>query len=121
MARILVVDDDNSILELARRRLGAEGHEVHVSAEALGTSRRVRDLAPDVVVLDQQMPALSGGNLVRVIHEGSGKRPKIILFSSLPIEELEEIALKSGADSYLCKTDGMGALHEKIVSILGSG
>ena len=121
MARVLVVDDDNSILELARRRLAAEGHEVHVSAEALGTSRRVRDIAPDVVVLDHQMPALTGGNLVRVIHEGSGKRPKIILFSSLPDDELEEIALKSGADAHLCKTEGMGALHEKILAVLGRG
>ena len=65
--------------------------------------------------------ALSGENLVRVIHEGTKVRPKIILFSSLPVEELEEKAFRSGADSFLCKTEGMSALHEKILSVLGGG
>lgn len=119
MARVLVVDDDESILKLVRRRLSVEGHEVHTSSEALGTSRRVREIEPDVVILDQQMPALSGENLVRVIHEGTSAQPRIILFSSLPAEELEEKARASGADSFLCKTEGMGALHDKIVSVLG--
>ena len=121
MARVLVVDDDESILELVRRRLSVEGHEVHTSKEALGTSRRVREIEPDVVVLDQQMPALSGENLVKVIHEGCAVQPKIILFSSLPVEDLEEKAASSGADDFLCKTEGMAALHEKILSVLGSG
>lgn len=118
MTRVLVVDDDETILELVRRRLEAQGCEVHTSSEAIGTSKRVRELKPDVVILDQQMPALSGANVAKVLREVEGDAPKLLLFSSLPDDELAELAEKAGADGWLCKAEGMEALGRKVRELL---
>ncbi|MEW6776249.1 MAG: response regulator [Bdellovibrionota bacterium] len=123
MAKIFVVDDDPAIVELVRRRLELKGHEIHVATEAIGTTRKIRELKPDVLVLDQQMPALSGTSIVKVLNESlggnAGKRPKVLLFSSLPHDELSAKAAEVGADAYLCKTDGMEALEMKVRELLG--
>jgi len=119
MARLLVVDDDLAILQLVKKRMEIEGHEVHTSNEALGTSRRVRELKPDILILDQQMPALTGTNVIKILGDLGGERPKVMLYSALSPDEVEKEAKKAGADAFLCKTDGMEALSRKIRELLG--
>lgn len=118
MARVFVVDDEPAILELVRRRLEAAGHEVGYSGEALGTTRRLKEFGPDVVVLDLQMPALSGANLIRVLRDGGFAGAKFLLFSNVSPEELESAAQEAGADAFLSKTDGMDALVGKVAELL---
>ncbi len=115
MTRVLVVDDDPSLLELARRRLELEGFHVTTTNETLGTTRRIRELKPDVVIMDQQMPALSGSSLLKVIREAMPQSaPKLVLYSNIGESELAAKAAESGADGYICKSDGMDKLIGKI-------
>jgi two-component system alkaline phosphatase synthesis response regulator PhoP len=104
--KILVVDDDPIILEVVRDRLEAAGHEVHIRDAALGTTQWVAENAPDFVLLDVSMPALSGRELGQLLKRGASTRNVgVILFSGLPQEELQQVVRASGAIGGISKSD----------------
>ena len=97
-ARVLLVDDDPVVLEVLTERLREAGYEVYTREASLGTSQWLADKRPDLVVLDVNMPALSGGELAQVIHRRpSLRRTGVILYSSVSQEELEEMVRRAGA------------------------
>ncbi|HYV45528.1 MAG TPA: response regulator [Myxococcaceae bacterium] len=80
--RILVVDDEPSVLEIFRRVLCREGHRVHLClspAEALGEFTRA-DF--DLVVVDKNMPALNGFDLLAVLRKVDPDLPAIMMTAS---------------------------------------
>ena len=68
--RVLVVDDDKNLREIIRRRVEAAGHTLLATAtngpEAL---LRVADDAPDIVILDYQMPGMTGEEVARELRD----------------------------------------------------
>src|SRR5688572_19762941 len=104
-AVVLIVDDDPLVLEVARERLAAVGYEVHTREEALGTSQWVSTHHPDFVLLDINMPALSGTELAMLIRRRESTRATgIILHSSMPEEELQSLMVSTGAIGVVHKT-----------------
>jgi two-component system, OmpR family, response regulator len=102
---VLIVDDDPVVLEITRERLASAGYEVHAREEALGTSQWVLSHQPDFILLDINMPALSGTELAMLIRRReSTKATAIILHSSLPEVELEQLARTTGAIGVVRKT-----------------
>jgi CheY-like chemotaxis protein len=96
-ARVLLVDDDPVVLEVLAERLGEAGYEVHTRQASLGTSEWLADNTPDLVILDVNMPALSGGELAQVIRRTpSLRRTGVILYSSLPDRDLDGMARRTG-------------------------
>lgn len=68
--RVLVVDDDNDFCHLSRRALEARGHEVETTGTAFGLVNRVAGSlgkAPDIVVLDCDLPGLSGFSAIELL------------------------------------------------------
>src|SRR3569832_695111 len=68
--RVLVVDDDNDFLHLARKTLESRGHEVDTVTSAFGLVNRVAGVtgaSPEIVVLDCEMPGLSGFSVVELL------------------------------------------------------
>src|SRR5688572_16976714 len=95
---VLIVDDDPIVLEITRERLVAAGYDVYTREEAIGTSQWVSSHQPDFVLLDINMPALSGTELAMLIRRRESTRATaIILHSSLPEVELETLARTTGA------------------------
>jgi DNA-binding NtrC family response regulator len=103
-AKILVVDDDIVVLEVTRERLERAGFAVVTRTNALGTSAYIRKEKPDYVLLDVQMPSLSGDALAKLLAEGDF-RPRVILHSSQGREALALLARKCGAIGVIEKTD----------------
>lgn len=96
--KVLVVDDDPSALELARRRLQAVGYEVHTRQTSLGTSQWISEERPDLVLLDVRMPALSGGELAAMIRKSPAiSATGVILHSALDEAALDELSAQTGA------------------------
>jgi CheY-like chemotaxis protein len=91
---VLVVDDDAIALEVARERLERLGFEVATRDQSLGTSRWIIENKPDFVLLDLQMPALTGAELARLIRR---HMTGIIVHSSLSPDELARVARDVGA------------------------
>jgi len=95
---VLVVDDDPIILEIARERLEGAGYVVHVREEALGTSQWTAEFQPDIVLLDVNMPALTGPDLAQLMRKRRATKDiAIILYSSVESSELQAKVRATGA------------------------
>jgi CheY-like chemotaxis protein len=102
--KIMIVDDDATTLDVVSAILEQQGHEVMPRDTALGTTRAILRDRPDVVLLDVQMPGLSGNKLAELIAAESAPAPRVILFSASPKEELQELARRCGASGFIEKT-----------------
>jgi len=114
--RILVIDDDDIVRELLCSTLKRQGHEVHDLATAIGATRVIFEQDIDAVVVDVNLPDISGDKLARVLRRNSrGPGLAIVLVSSLPIEELKALALLAQADGVLSKSNIRAGLEPAVM------
>ena len=112
MAKVLVIDDDPSLLLALRLGLKAGGHEVVVAADGEHGMSQAALTAPDVVVLDLGLPDLDGLAVCRRIRQWS--EVPIIILSASGSEDRKVAALDGGADDYVTKPFGMAELEARI-------
>jgi DNA-binding NarL/FixJ family response regulator len=103
--RVLIVDDHPGFRAQARALLVAAGYEV-VGEAADGESgvRVARELSPDVVLLDVQLPDISGFEVVRLIA-GEADLPAVVLISSRDASDYGRRIGRSGAVGFICKAE----------------
>ena len=102
--RVLVIDDDDIAREMLCDALRDAGHDVHDLPSAIGATRAIFDQNIEAVVLDVMMPSINGDKLARLLRQASrGKHLTIILVSSRPVTELNELALSARADAVVSK------------------
>jgi DNA-binding NarL/FixJ family response regulator len=103
---VLIVDDHPGFRAQARALLVAAGYEV-VGEAADGESgvRVARDLSPDVVLLDVQLPDSTGFEVVRQIAAGGPDPPAVILISSRDASDYGRRVGRSGAHGFICKAE----------------
>ncbi len=103
---ILLVDDDPLILDTARRLLEHDGFEVLVYTEGFNATNFAARALPDLVLMDVNMPFLSGDNLVGLFkrHPTLQDVP-VVLFSSNEESELRSMASKVGAIGFISKSE----------------
>lgn len=104
MAHILIIDDDEIISELASQTLLDAGHicgQVSSGPEAL---RLLRWRRPDLVLLDQNMPEMSGAQILREMRSSKDFYDlPVIMFTGISGEQDENTALYHGAQAYIRK------------------
>jgi CheY-like chemotaxis protein len=110
--RILVVDNDDVTLLTVKAMLEGEGYEVRAAASALEANQHIYgDETPDLILLDVMMPFLDGVKKTAFLKEREKSRDiPVLLMSSKPKRELEELAKSSGADGCITKPITPGAL-----------
>lgn len=120
MARILIVDDDPVFGRLTQRRLERAGHAVALREGPLGTLAELRKGSFELLVLDLRMPALSGADIVRMVHaRSSGTRgTKIVLYSNVDRDALASIAGALGVEGHASKSAPFTQLVGVIESVL---
>jgi DNA-binding NarL/FixJ family response regulator len=119
--RILIVDDDSTHLDCARELLEAEGYEVEVHLTAFGATERLIRSRPDLVLIDVNMPALSGEALATILRRrvhAAGVR--VLLYSSNDEDALRRSADRLELDGYVCKGDP-AELRVKVSRALAAG
>jgi CheY-like chemotaxis protein len=89
--RLLVVDDDVSVAKLLRAIFEHDGWDVANATSGEECLEMVRDDPPDVIVLDNMMPGLSGLETARQLRHGGFDKP-IVLFSAYVGPDLESAA-----------------------------
>src|SRR2546422_3831900 len=115
-ARILVVDDDPQIRRVLRTTLIAQGYEVADARNGEEALERIRGEKLDLVILDMNMPGMSGLETCRLIRSGSDVA--IIMLSVRDAEADKVEALDAGADDYITKPFGSPELLARISASL---
>jgi len=116
VARVLIVDDDPSLIRALRVSLRAMGHEVVVAQNGEQGISQVALTSPDVVVLDLGLPDINGLEVCTRIREWS--EVPIIILSASGTEDRKVAALNGGADDYVTKPFGMAELEARIRTAL---
>jgi two-component system cell cycle response regulator len=119
--RILIVDDDRTNVSLVRKGLEPFGYafaEAHDGTQALSAIRKER---PDLIVMDVEMPGLSGVEVCRIVKANQGEGgfgfiPVILMTARKASSKIEGLEL--GADDYLVKPFDMLELGARVKSML---
>ena len=112
MAKVLVVDDDPSLLRALRLGLTARGHQVMTAANGEQGISQTALASPDVVVLDLGLPDIDGLTVCKRIRQTSDV--PIVVLSATGTEDRKVAALDGGADDYVTKPFGMAELEARI-------
>jgi two-component system, OmpR family, KDP operon response regulator KdpE len=112
MAKVLVIDDDPSLLRAIRLGLRAGGHEVVTAPNGEQGLSQTALTSPDVVILDLGLPDIDGLSVSRRIRQWSDV--PIIILSAAGNESRKVAALDGGADDYVTKPFGMAELEARI-------
>ena len=118
MAKVLVVDDDRSLLQALRVGLSARGHEVVLAVSGEEGLSKVALEAPDVVILDIGLPDIDGLEVCHRIRQWSDV--PIIVLSAIGLESRKVAALDGGANDYVTKPFGMAELEARIRTVIRS-
>jgi two-component system KDP operon response regulator KdpE len=114
--RIIVVDDQPKIRRLMRTTLVAEGYEVDEAKTGEEALERIRELRPDLVVLDMNMPGMGGLAACRQIRRDSDVA--IVMLTVRNSEEDKVAALDAGADDFVTKPFSTPELMARIRAAL---
>ena len=114
---VLIVDDHPSFRASARAMLESEGFDVIGEAEdGASAIQAVRALAPDVVLLDVQLPDMTGFDVCAAIQGCNGETPEIVLVSSRDASDYGELVTTSCACGFVPKDELSGELLADILS-----
>ena len=101
-ARILIVEDEEPLTMLLVYNLEKEGYEVETAARGDEADTKLKESAPDLVVLDWMLPGLSGIELCRRLRARPETQQLPIIMLTARGEESEKIrGLATGADDYI--------------------
>ena len=102
MARILIIEDDNSVASALQDLLRAEGFEVEMQTDSAAGLTAALNGDHDVVVTDLQMPGVSGLEIIEQLQAAKPHLP-VILITAFHTTEVAIRAIKLGAYDYLLK------------------
>lgn len=114
--RVLVVDDETSIVDFIRLGLQYEGFQVQVAGDGQAAIRLISEFKPDVVILDVMMPKLDGLAVASAVR--GNKDLGIIILSARDDVQDRIQGLEVGADDYLVKPFDFGELVARIRAVM---
>ena len=119
MARVLIVEDEEALSLLLRYNLESEGYEVDVCARGDEADTRLKEAAPDLLILDWMLPGLSGIELCRRLRARPETERLPIIMLTARGEESERIrGLSTGADDYVVKPFSTPELMARVRAML---
>lgn len=120
MKKVLVIDDNPTIVELIKYAVNLQGsYNVVVAYDGVQGLERVHAEQPDCVIIDVKMPRMDGYHLVRFLR-GDARTADIplIILSAMTREEDQLLGLMSGVDAYLTKPFKPTVLNATIERVL---
>jgi two-component system KDP operon response regulator KdpE len=110
--KVLVVEDEESMLRFLRPALSAQGYKVITATTGAEGLRLAGSHNPDLVLLDLGLPDMDGTDVTRQLREWT--QTPIIILSARGQEAEKVLALDAGADDYLTKPFGLPELLARI-------
>ena len=118
--RILVVDDERSIVRLLSLRLRSQDYDVLEAYDGVQCVEVAQEKRPDLILLDIKMP--NGSGIQAFENLQSNKKTKnipVIFITAYPKPEVKELVLKMGAHGFVTKPFDGDLLNKRIENILG--
>ena len=117
---VLVVDDNAMNAELASFVLAEAGFTIAVAADAVEAQDQIRRFAPDLILMDIQLPGMDGLELSRLLKADPATRAiKIVAFTSYAMKGDEAKMRAAGCDGYLAKPIDVATFADTIRAHLG--
>jgi DNA-binding response OmpR family regulator len=114
--KILVVEDDLTLLETLEYNLQRQEYEVHKAIDGQAALKVARQEQPDLIVLDLMLPGLDGLEVCRILHQ---EMSVPILILTARSEEVDRVVgLEMGADDYITKPFSMRELLARVKALL---
>jgi DNA-binding response OmpR family regulator len=114
--RIMVVDDDATLVDVVGRYLCRDGHQVECVHDGYAALRRIEEEPPDLVILDLMLPGISGLEVCRRLRQNW---PIPIVMLTALGEETDKVAgFETGADDYVTKPFSPRELTMRVRSVL---
>ena len=103
--RILIVDDSELVLAMAKDALEEAGYEVFTATNGIEANSYIFSIhKPDLIILDVMLPMLDGNKKAKLLREKDFSREiPIILLSSKGEDELQRLTIEAGADGFIRK------------------
>ena len=108
MSKILVVEDNDLNRRLFVDLLTTRGHEIFEATDGPSALALVAQHTPDLVLMDIQLPTVSGLEVTQKIREMPMRQPKIVAISAFALKQDADKALQAGCDDYISKPISIG-------------
>jgi DNA-binding response OmpR family regulator len=119
MARIIIADDDELVVDLVRLALESAGHVVGALPNGKAVKQVVELKQPDLVMLDCSMPERSGVDALRDIRGSrSAYKTPVLMLTARDGQDDEAIAIQAGASDYLRKPFDPDELVVRVAALL---
>jgi two-component system alkaline phosphatase synthesis response regulator PhoP len=117
--RILVVDDDKSIVKVVRGYLEQAGYQVLTASDGETALHMLRRERPDLVILDLMLPDRNGWDVTRVVRADTALAATPIIMLTARVEDTDKIVgLELGADDYVTKPFNARELVARVNALL---
>lgn len=116
MAKVLLVDDEPDILLMLRMSFEDEGHEVIMAADGRMGLERLKEHAPDVIVLDMMMPVVDGWGVLEAKQVEGDSTPVIVVSAKSDPKDCRR-ALELGAIEYVVKPFDLDRLLALVTAV----
>lgn len=117
--RILIFDDDKSILDVFTIIFSENGYEVEVSETSHNIIERVAGFRPHLILMDNWIPDIGGIEAVKLLRNHSEFKDIPVIYISAN-SDINTLAKKAEADDYLAKPFELQILEKKVEKFLGA-
>ncbi len=106
MSKIAIIEDDPVISQMYRMKFEADGFEVELANNGERGVALVETFAPDLILLDIQMPKMNGVEALKIIRQNDwGKDIPVIVLTNLGEEESPKEVRSLGVENYIVKAN----------------
>jgi DNA-binding response OmpR family regulator len=117
--RILLVDDEPSIVKMVGKRLEVEGFEVSIAMDGQEGLKKAQTETPDLMILDLMLPKLNGYEVCTMLKQDARfQKIPIVMFSAKAQDKDEKLGKECGADAYVRKPFKAQELIDQIKTLV---
>jgi len=115
-SKVLIVEDDRTLLEVLQYNLAREGYDVLTAADGAAGLETARSGKPDLVILDVMLPKMDGYEVCRILRQET--TVPIMMLTAKTEETDRVVGLEVGADDYVTKPFSMRELMARVRAML---